>query len=254
MRGSPLADSNLRNPNPLWIIALFLSLTEATIGISASQAHGWVQGLWAIFSVAFPTAVAAVFFVFLWKKPFVFYAPRDFSVETPVGVYVAAMGPTGKGALQAVEETVRSAINTALTTVAVVTDQSAASSAVEIHQAVESIVASATEDYRSKAIEIDISGISPKLIGEDPMQFFADGDTSIQRLTDQVYFRISGYVRPYRYGKEWVLEDARSGKRYENMGKQWAGEHLGVAEDTRLLSEVGIVPGARLTAVRVHRA
>ncbi|GII67227.1 hypothetical protein Skr01_73120 [Sphaerisporangium krabiense] len=80
-----------RQPNPLWIISLFLGTAEVTMGVAASRASGWAQGLFAVFSIAFPVGVAAAFFAILWKKPYVLYAPRDFGGRANVGEFVAAM-------------------------------------------------------------------------------------------------------------------------------------------------------------------
>jgi len=247
-----LADGPNRNLNPLWIISLFLSLTEATVGIAASQADGWVQGLWAIFSVVFPSVVGAVFFVFLWKKPFVFYAPRDFSLETPVGEYVEAMGYSGIRVLKAVEGTVRSAVDAALSTIISSGSGTVGRDTDQIRAAVDDIVATATEDFLSRAIEVDLSRISPKLRGEEPLRVFVDELTPVQYLTDQVYFAISRYVRPYRYGKDWVLRDSVSGRVFKDMGKIWAVEKGSRYEDDRPLGEIGIHPGMELAAVKIN--
>lgn len=77
--------------NPLWIIALFLGLSETTVGIAAALSSGWVQGLLAVFAVAFPVLVSAVFFFILWQRPEVLYAPGDFPEHVSINTYVDGM-------------------------------------------------------------------------------------------------------------------------------------------------------------------
>jgi hypothetical protein len=80
--------------NPLWIISIFLGLTEAAAIAASIQSQGWIAGLYAIFSVLFAVAIATAFFWTLWRKPVVLYAPRDFSGHTSITTYVEAMnGP-----------------------------------------------------------------------------------------------------------------------------------------------------------------
>jgi hypothetical protein len=63
--------------SPLWIVSLFLSLTEVVLGFAVTRTDGWVQGLLAIFVVAFGLGVAAAFFYVLWHKPRHFYYAGD---------------------------------------------------------------------------------------------------------------------------------------------------------------------------------
>jgi hypothetical protein len=50
-----------------------------------------------------------------------------------------------------------------------------------------------------------------------------------------------GLVRPYTYGKDWVLVDAASGKEFNDLGRRG-----GKKDDNRSLKEAGITPGMRL--------
>jgi hypothetical protein len=76
---------------PLWVISLFLSLTEAVTGIAATQAKGGAQVALTAFVIAFPALVAFAFFAILWHRPFVFYPPAEFGPSVGVADYVNAM-------------------------------------------------------------------------------------------------------------------------------------------------------------------
>jgi hypothetical protein len=64
---------------PLWVISLFLSLTETTLGIAATKTSGTVQLALIVFVMAFPLLVAIAFFTVLWARPYVFYPPSEYA-------------------------------------------------------------------------------------------------------------------------------------------------------------------------------
>ena len=66
------------HPTPLYIISLFATLSEAILGIAATQLTGDVQLTVIIFVVVFPVLVATAFFIILWVKPYVFYSPKEY--------------------------------------------------------------------------------------------------------------------------------------------------------------------------------
>jgi hypothetical protein len=76
---------------PLWVVSLFLSLTEVVAGIAVVQATGPIQVALTCFVIAFPTLVAAAFFLVLWFRPYVLYPPAEFAGGSDVTAYVNAM-------------------------------------------------------------------------------------------------------------------------------------------------------------------
>lgn len=228
-----------RDRNPLWVISLFLSLTEATLGIAASQVDGWIQGLWAVFAVVFPVGVSIAFFVLLWQRPEALYSPGDYGGAT-VTEFAAAMRG---GPLQAVETTLREAVTAAVATDVRREDPDASS-------VVDGIVAKATDAFRNRTVEVDVSAVNTS-VGVRPITIFIDDETTVKDLTNQVYLALAPAVKPYRYAHDWVLVDSSTGKAYTDMGRSWAKERFGQLDDTRRLGEVGIEGGARLKAVRI---
>lgn len=75
---------------PLWIISLFITLTESVIGGAAFNTSGGVQVALVSFAMIFPLIIASGFFALLWFKPHVFYPPGEFAnvdVEKYVGAF-----------------------------------------------------------------------------------------------------------------------------------------------------------------------
>lgn len=68
---------------PLWIIAAFVSMTEATLGYALTKTADGVQIALTVFVILFAVLVAAAFFLILWHRPFVFYSPSEYGDIDP---------------------------------------------------------------------------------------------------------------------------------------------------------------------------
>jgi hypothetical protein len=75
----PITGSIAKPLTPLWVISLFVSLTETTLGIAATKTGGGVQVALTAFVIAFPIFVACAFFAVLWTKAYVFYPPSEYA-------------------------------------------------------------------------------------------------------------------------------------------------------------------------------
>jgi hypothetical protein len=201
--------------------------------------------MFAIFSVVLPVAVGVVFFTFLWKKPFVLYAPADYPAHTPVGAFVDAVMSNRDREVEVLDAAVAAAAEQIVA--AVTAGPSHDELAADTKGLIERAQVTAREEVESRTISIDTAGISPGADGQT-LRFAADNQTKLGKLTNFVYFGIADYVQPYAYGKQWVLKDADSGTVYRDIGRQWAQAH-GRRDDGRTLGEVGIKPGARLEVV-----
>jgi hypothetical protein len=80
----PETASKERRLTPLWIISLFVGLTEAVLAAAVTQTTGGVQVALAGFVMVFPLLIATAFFAVLWYKPWVFYAPSEYGAIDPV--------------------------------------------------------------------------------------------------------------------------------------------------------------------------
>ena len=83
--------STVRIITPLWIISLFISLTETVVGVAAVRASGVVQVLFTVFAIAFPILVACAFFWILWHRPWVFYTPQQYSQTGDARTFIDAL-------------------------------------------------------------------------------------------------------------------------------------------------------------------
>jgi hypothetical protein len=75
---------------PLWVISLFVSLTEVVLGVAASKTTGNIQIALVGFVMIFPLLIAGAFFLCLWARPWVFYPPSEYG-QMDVLKYVGAL-------------------------------------------------------------------------------------------------------------------------------------------------------------------
>lgn len=68
---------------PLWIVAAFVTLTEAVLGIAVTQVTGGVQIALTGFVIVFALLVSGAFFFILWNRPYVFYSPAEYGGTDP---------------------------------------------------------------------------------------------------------------------------------------------------------------------------
>ncbi len=68
---------------PLWIVAAFVTLTEAVMGYAVTKVTGGVQVALTMFVIAFALLVASAFFLILWNRPYVFYPPSEYGSIDP---------------------------------------------------------------------------------------------------------------------------------------------------------------------------
>lgn len=227
--------------NPLWIISLFLGVSETTVGIAATQINGWIQGLLAVYATLFPLLVSGAFFAIVWKKPEVLYAPGDFPEHVPVPEFVHGMHRGAAGDLDLISSVLRDTLESVLP--AVLTPEISEG---DVETVVNKAVSTAQTDLESRAIRIDL-----RLIASDlgQIEWLINSSTTVSEMLDSLWSELRDHFPPFTYNAKWVLVDRQSLESFDEMGNRWAEAH-GLSRDGRLLSDVGINPGAELVAVR----
>ncbi len=91
-RAKPPTGATNSKITPLWIVAAFVTLTEAVLGVALTQVTGGVQIALTTFVIVFAFLVAGAFFAILWSRPYVFYSPAEFGDTDPKGFIDAMRG------------------------------------------------------------------------------------------------------------------------------------------------------------------
>jgi hypothetical protein len=252
-------DASHRTPTkaamtPLWVISLFLSLTEVMTGIAVLQATGGVQIALTAFVIAFPCAVTAGFFAVLWKRPYVFYPPTEFGPSTDVTKYVEAMRR-----VQSDEEQIRTVIQESIrATLEAPQLVERLSSSVPTHISDirreldglrKELANAAITKAEARFVTVDTSAFTNN---ESPVVFPYESNELVRDFLDKVWFALADHVPPHRYNDVWVLRDKASGRELRDMGSMWARAN-GLNRDSRPLTEAGIFGGMRLEAVPLNR-
>lgn len=73
---------------------------------------------------------------------------------------------------------------------------------------------------------------------------------AIQTLLNEIFTSFNGAIRPFSYGRTWVLYEPATKATFSEIGSAWFLSR-GAAEDSRTLSEVGLRPGMQLEAVLI---
>ena len=247
---------NLRRPiTPLWIIALFVSLTETVLGTAVFKTSGSIQVALTIFVVLFPVFIAGSFFVILWNRAYVLYPPTEYGSETDISSYVNAMRQRGydKNKLySSIKETIHASITSneivnKLSQLA--RDHVNENAENQISQVLNSAVGNAVE----RILEINFITIDTHpLLGKKGRvwRVLYELYRHVSDFLDDVWESLEPNILPYTYGIKWVLRDVDSGKIFNDMGRQYA-HSAGKYKDCRSLQEVGLNPGIHLEAISV---
>lgn len=221
--------------SPLWVIALFIALSEATAGVAAITTNGTTRLIFACFAVAFPTVVFGVFVWLLVKYAPNLYAPRQYSKEITPEIYSVGISRADSILLgRAVAETVVPLLG--------------GDAQGEAHDAaVEQVARRFEAAVKESSVTVSLDQLKP---GET-LQIPVTRETKLQWLLDRIYESLYPVVKPVTYGLSWILID-EDGTEYTDMGRSWAMQR-NIERDPRAIAAVGIFPGSHLAAVAMSR-
>jgi len=230
---------------PLWIVALFVSLTEVVLGVAMTQTQGGIQIALTVFVLAFPILIAGMFFTILWYKPYVFYPPKEFGNQTNVLDYVRAM--QGKLAFDSQMQNIQEAVRTTLMSETVISELTrvvSSKSNEEVEEKIEEILNSASNSAINKINKIGYITISTIPLLKDKGSIWResyDPNERVSSFTDILYFKMRPEIPPFAYGSRWVLKDKETGKVFTDLSSKYP--------NNQPLSEAGIHAGMTLLIV-----
>jgi hypothetical protein len=232
---------------PLVIILSFILLTEVVVMSGVLGTTDLVQVILCVFCVIFPPAVAVPFFLILYMKPWVFYGPRDYGIEVDPEKYISAISNRTSLAdeISRFLENIPGIVERAMQSQTV--REAIDSSDIKISELSRVVGQSVAEEIeRNEVLAIDLGEFNGPIF-----RIPVHDEMSVSDLLDNIYFEMSRYgkVKPFSYGKSWLLVDEKTDKQFTGMGTKWAIEH-GMDRDERLLEEVGITSGSKLKVVK----
>ncbi|WP_165681930.1 hypothetical protein [Metapseudomonas otitidis] len=188
--------------NPLSVIAIFAGIAE----ISGTGVLPFIekenQYLYIWFLMTFPFTLILLFFATLNWNHKKLYAPSDYSNDLYF-LDSARNTKSPRPEVSDLKETIEHNIETAINTTTSEENQDPQEKARVIDAIKNSI-------KRSSFITIDARPLtgSENNIFELPFVAFP----SLNDLTDEIYFLINSYVKPFEYGHSWVLRRSENGE------------------------------------------
>jgi hypothetical protein len=188
------------------------------------------------FAVAFPFVVLAVFVWLLVVHTEKLYAPSQYTPDTTIAAFAEATRRQTRDAQLVAQSAISAAVAPAIV---------ARSNGADLNEVREQIAERLDQAVEDASVKLARSLL---IEGADTVSIPVSRETTVQDLLDSAYFALTPAVGPYTYGIDWML--VRSDHELlENIGSKWA-EGNGMPDDYRPLREVGIEPGATLTAIR----
>jgi hypothetical protein len=251
MRSKTVATPKRTNPprvlTPLWIVALFVSLTETVVGVSVVHTSGQIQLILTIFATSFPVLVAAAFFWILYTRPFVFYPPADFRGRTDVKSYVEVMRG---GKSEPREGAYREALEFALQSRKIIDDlRELRTKDSAMLSSLEGLAEEAASSIEQAYIAVDSSAVSDSQ--SSVVYYKYESETKGWEFLEIIASNVP-HLNPERYGKDWVLRDRESGATLNQFGGAWR-ERGKLEEEAADLKSLGISSGTQLEVIMVGR-
>jgi hypothetical protein len=231
------------NASPLWIIALFIALSEAMASVASIETDGTARLIFAIFAVSFPVLVLVIFVGMLLLYPANLYSPSQYTAQTTVETYARTLRRERRDNALVLKHAVSEAVSQGSAGIELPLGASPS------RDALRDQVAEIFEHVMSESsVTVDPS---PLLEGADPIQVPVTSNTTVAELLDSIYFSISPAVEPFTYNKSWVLADTNLAP-LNDIGTLWARAR-GSSRDDRTLKEAGIAPASELVVLPQHR-
>jgi hypothetical protein len=227
--------------NPLWIVSLFLGLAEITVGVVATQVQGWIQGLLAIFATGFPVGIAAAFFAVLWRKPYVFYAPKDYPKHVSAPDYITALQAATVVKQEATETAVLAAIRVAVRE-AMPADLPATTAQPRFEAAVEA----ARHEFSKNLVTVDLTEFSVPLA---EVMIPVSEQMRAADFLNEIWLNIADQIDPFTYGTDWGLREIATGQMLLDKSITGRRQEKAYYTDRRTLKDVGIHGGATFRVV-----
>jgi hypothetical protein len=243
---------------PLWVISLFVTLTETFLIVGVIRTNGGIQLALTVFVIVFALLVAGAFFAILWNRPYVLFSPTEFG-QQDVQVYVEAMQrkTVNENELYTgIQVTIRATLASSEFANELSETVSSLQGGQQVEEKVEQLMISAADRTVENVREERFVQVNPSPLVEMPVEpwYMPHGDiVTVSDFLDSIWFLLIKYGIPAEtYGALWALRDAKTGRVIKDMGRRWARSQ-GQGLDTRSLSDVGIFPGTRLEAIRLTK-
>jgi hypothetical protein len=236
----PIATVPRRGLSPLWIIAIFLSFCETVLGVAVTRTTGSIQVALTTFVTVFPVMIMISFFIILWKRPYVFYTPADFTKTVSLGAYVEAMH--SRDSSNSVSQQAMKNIEGRMATI-----QAILQAPNDLNQRAEMVLKETVEAIQESVVKIDSR---PLLSDQGHVWEEAfEPNKPMSEFLNSLWFEMeSSGLPPFTFGQVWALRVVATKSVIRLAGSLWARQK-GLEDDERPMSELGLKGGMALEIV-----
>lgn len=193
---------------PIWVIGGLLGFADAGLAYAAGVTDGAIQIAVLIFLGLYTCALAAMFFLILWKRPWVLYPPSEYD-STSAPEYVAAMQGDPALAERLAKEVGNElspdgALGQTLSDATSDLDPAQRQAVLDVAERTRKAV---VDRIRNAVVYVDPSPLKGE--GSGRWELAYDPEMPASRFADQVLWRLQPFP-PYAYGTNWALRDGAS--------------------------------------------
>ena len=194
---------------PIWVIGGLLGVTDAGLAYVVGVTDGGVQIAVLIFLGLYTCALAGMFFLILWNRPWVLYPPSEYG-STSVREFVAAMQGDPALAERLAKEvgnelSLEGALGQKLSDVTSGLDPHQRKAVLDVAERTRTAV---VDRIRNAVVYVDPSPLKGKDAGRWELAY--DPEMPVSQFADQVFWRLQPFP-PYAYGTNWALREGDSG-------------------------------------------
>lgn len=217
--------------NPLSVIALFAGVAE----ISGTSVLPFIdsehQKLYIWFLMLFPFTLVLLFFATLNWNHKALYAPSDYKSDESFQKNVNSP----RDGIASMEKVIEEKVNEAFKT----------SGDVDSSEGKDSLAQKINKSIKNSSF-ITVNAKPLTNSESDVFHLPYVAFSSLNSLTDEIYFLIKNHVNPYEYGYSWFLKNEKD--EVIKNARMITGTQKGIrCNDNRSLKEVGILPGMTIT-------
>lgn len=194
---------------PLGVIAALLGVIDVGLAGVGAATDGGIQIAVLTFLGLYTCAVAGMFFVILWYRPWILYPPSEYA-STTAQEFVAAMQGNPALAERLASEvgnelSLDGALGQKLTDATRGLDPRQQNAVLDVAEVMRTAV---VDRIRNAVVYVDPSPLKGE--GSGKWELAYEPEMPASQLADQVFWRLQPFP-PYAYGTKWALRDGASG-------------------------------------------
>ena len=194
---------------PIWMIGTLLGVTDAGLAYVGTATDGGIQMSVLAFLGLYTLALAGMFFVILWNRPWVLYPPSEYG-STDAREFVVAMQGAPVLAERLAREvgkelSLEGTLGQKLSDATSGLDHRQRKAVLDVAERTRTAV---VDRIRNAVVYVDPSPLKGE--GSEKWELAYDPEMPASQFANQVFWRLQPFP-PYAYGTNWAVREGASG-------------------------------------------